>query len=133
MSSLSNVFSPIQSFINSLRDIRFPSIPDWLRGGGGGGAPPGNYNGLAYVPYDGYRTVLHQGERVLTAQEAAVYNQIEAALKGATAAMSRAYAAPTMVSRSSTTNRSVTINVGSIDATNPDEGKALLGQLAFFT
>lgn len=27
-------------------------------------------NGLAYVPFDGYRAELHRGERVLTAQQA---------------------------------------------------------------
>ena len=30
--------------------------------------------GLNYVPYDGYIAELHRGERVLTAQEAAGYN-----------------------------------------------------------
>lgn len=30
----------------------------------------GNAWGLSYVPYDGYKTTLHEGERVLTAEEA---------------------------------------------------------------
>lgn len=32
-------------------------------------------DGLTYVPYDGYRAELHEGERVLTKQEAEVYNR----------------------------------------------------------
>jgi len=31
-------------------------------------------DGLAYVPYNGYRATLHEGERVLTKNEAAAYN-----------------------------------------------------------
>ena len=31
-------------------------------------------DGLAYVPYNGYRATLHEGERVLTRNEAAAYN-----------------------------------------------------------
>lgn len=33
-----------------------------------------NYNGLDNVPYDGYRAVLHRGERVLTAEENKAYS-----------------------------------------------------------
>ena len=35
----------------------------------------GNAKGLRYVPYDGYETILHKGERVLTAQQNRQYNQ----------------------------------------------------------
>ena len=31
-------------------------------------------NGLLYVPFDGYRATLHEGERVLTRKEAEEYN-----------------------------------------------------------
>ena len=42
-------------------------------GGGGGGSP--HYNGLSYVPFDGYNARLHKGERVLTAEENRQYTQ----------------------------------------------------------
>nr|DAS63362.1 MAG TPA: minor tail protein [Caudoviricetes sp.] len=35
--------------------------------------PSGHYNGLDYVPYDGYHARLHRGERVLTAEENKTY------------------------------------------------------------
>ena len=41
---------------------------------GGGNADGGHATGLDYVPYDGYRAILHRGERVLTAEEAAEHN-----------------------------------------------------------
>lgn len=41
---------------------------------GGGGTPSHAYNGLDYVPYDGYLTRLHKGERVLTADENSKYS-----------------------------------------------------------
>lgn len=33
-----------------------------------------HYNGLGYVPYDGYKATLHEGERVLTKEENEEYN-----------------------------------------------------------
>ena len=43
--------------------------------GSGGAAVDGSHaGGLSYVPYDGYIAELHRGERVLTAKEAAGYN-----------------------------------------------------------
>ncbi|MBC1459077.1 phage tail protein [Listeria newyorkensis] len=43
-----------------------------------GGAPDGSHKlGLDYVPFDGYVAELHKGERVLTADEARLYNAQE--------------------------------------------------------
>jgi TP901 family phage tail tape measure protein len=38
-------------------------------GGGDGGADGSHAGGLNYVPFDGYRAILHKGERVMTASE----------------------------------------------------------------
>ena len=38
------------------------------------GAGGSHADGLAYVPYNGYRAMLHEGERVLTRNEATAYN-----------------------------------------------------------
>ena len=40
---------------------------------GDGGAPAPKANGISYVPYDGYYALLHEGERVLTADENRAY------------------------------------------------------------
>lgn len=42
--------------------------------GGKSKSAKGYAKGLPYVPYDGFPAVLHKGERVLTAKEAAMYN-----------------------------------------------------------
>ena len=39
------------------------------------GSTASNANGISYVPYDGYYSVLHKGERVLTAEENKAYSR----------------------------------------------------------
>lgn len=47
--------------------------PNFSSGGNGPATGPGksasHYNGLDYVPYDGYQATLHEGERVLTKEQ----------------------------------------------------------------
>ena len=58
-----------------LYQIGWRDVP-FFSGGGAGGGGAGRFgdiefhaNGLPYVPFDGYRAVLHKGERVVTARE----------------------------------------------------------------
>lgn len=94
---VSAFFSPLLDFISRAKD-RFEDMVSAMKGftmpkavssvisgagkiisavtGGGdsGGPIPGNYHGLANVPYDGYTTRLHKNERVLTAAENEEYS-----------------------------------------------------------
>lgn len=73
----------VRDFASAISSVK---IPDWVSsiggklkgaasavsgfmGIGGRGGPKSNYHGIDYVPYDGYQTTLHKGERVQTAQE----------------------------------------------------------------
>lgn len=49
-------------------------------GGSGGGwrVDGSNANGLDYVPFDGYLSILHEGESILTAEEARVWRNFKA-------------------------------------------------------
>ncbi|PIC81027.1 hypothetical protein CSV75_04405 [Sporosarcina sp. P18a] len=81
-----------KDFANILSNIK---IPDWVKNIGGklksaanwagniafGSGPgvqdpgEGRYNGIKYVPRDGYQIRAHRGERVLTAKENKAYNK----------------------------------------------------------
>ena len=131
---LNNVFSPIKGFVDSLAGIRFPSLPGWLRGEGGDIKTNGSFaGGLKRVPFDGFIAELHQGERVLTAAEARMYNALESALGGASSLLARTGVAIGGSVYNQAAGKQVTINVGNIDATNPEEGKAFLAKIAFLT
>lgn len=81
--AISDFFSPLLNFIDSAKSawdgfvgkitsfkmpsFSFPSLPSWL--GGGGGADGSHATGLANVPFDGYKAILHKGEAVLTASQ----------------------------------------------------------------
>lgn len=56
---------------NSLFGDRTVSVSVKTSHSGGGGSFA---NGLSYVPYDGFPAILHEGERILTAEENKAYN-----------------------------------------------------------
>lgn len=80
--AVSNFFSPLFNFIDRAKgawngfvgaiknfkmpSIKFPSLPSWMPGGGADGS---HATGLAQVPFDGYKAILHKDEAVLTARQ----------------------------------------------------------------
>lgn len=81
--AIKDFFSPLLNFIDRAKgawdgfvgkitsfkmpSFSFPSLPSWL--GGGGGADGSHATGLAQVPFDGYKAILHKDEAVLTARQ----------------------------------------------------------------
>ena len=76
-SGISSAWDGLTSWFNNLWDSLFSNrsvdvnVNASSNGGGGGSFA----NGLSYVPYDGFSAVLHEGERVLTAEENRAYNK----------------------------------------------------------
>lgn len=71
-SSLSNLFKPISNMVSKVVDPlkgAFNKVTSWFSGS--------HANGLDYVPYNGYVAELHQGEKVLTKDQAEMYNKNE--------------------------------------------------------
>lgn len=80
--AVSNFFSPLFNFIDRAKgawdgfvgaiknfkmpSFKFPSLPSWMPGGGADGS---HATGLAQVPFDGYKAILHKDEAVLTARQ----------------------------------------------------------------
>ncbi|MBC3901417.1 phage tail tape measure protein [Acetobacterium malicum] len=63
-------------FKDKYATIYYSEVTGGTSGGGGGGGGIGSYyNGLNYVPYDGFKATLHKGERVLTEAENRDYTQ----------------------------------------------------------
>ena len=75
-SGIESAWSGLVSWFNGLWNSLFGnrtvsvSVNTSHSGVGGGFA-----NGLSYVPYDGFPAILHEGERVLTAEENKAYNR----------------------------------------------------------
>lgn len=90
-SILDNVFNGIKSVWDSISTWVSDKV-SWLtdklsfwRNGQSEMSSNGSHaTGLAYVPFDGYRAILHRGERVLTREEAAEYNRGESGNGGDT-------------------------------------------------
>lgn len=153
-SAVGNVIDRVGDLIQKARDL-IGAWRDWLGLSGSKpkdpASPPSdpkvdgsNANGLGYVPFDGYISELHKGERVLTAAEAAVYNRMEAMgalgglaalADGATARVQSATAATQQTTINNVSNvdnrKEVNVNVQHMDASNPDEGRTFLNKLAF--
>jgi phage-related protein len=74
-SGISSAWGGLVSWFNGIWNSLFGdrtvsvSVKTSHSGAGGGFA-----NGLSYVPYDGFPAILHEGERVLTAEENKAYN-----------------------------------------------------------
>ena len=73
---ISAAWDGLVSWFNGIWDSLFGdrSVDVSVSGSGTATVDGSHAGGLAYVPYDGYIAELHQGERVLTAAEAASYN-----------------------------------------------------------
>lgn len=70
---ISRAWSSLKTWFNNLWNSLFNNRTVNVNVATGGA---GSYaNGLSYVPYDGFRAILHEGERVLTAEENSAYNK----------------------------------------------------------
>lgn len=73
---MKSVWNSITDWFDSVLDAVSDFVSDIMNGmSDAEAASEGSHaDGLAYVPYNGYRATLHEGERVLTRNEAAEYN-----------------------------------------------------------
>ena len=83
------IIDGINGFTGGLSKIK---IPDWVPGVGGKGFNIGQIPrlrvGMDYVPSDDFPALLHRGEAVLTAEEAAVYRSLGSRLSSLSGSMS---------------------------------------------
>ena len=72
---ISNAWDNLKTWFNNLWNSLFGNrtVDVDVNHHSSGSVSP-NANGISYVPYDGYYSVLHEGERVLTAEENKAYN-----------------------------------------------------------
>ena len=75
---MKEIWEGISSWVSSKVSWLIDKLSFWRSGneemGGDSGADGSAFNGLDYVPFDGYRAILHEGERVLTKEENNSYN-----------------------------------------------------------
>jgi hypothetical protein len=72
---ISDAWDGLVSWFNNLWDSLFKNRSVDVNVNASSNAPSSRANGLSYVPYDGYYALLHEGERVLTAEENKAYNR----------------------------------------------------------
>jgi len=70
---MKSIWDGISSWVTDKVSWLVKKLAFWRSGNeemdGDNGADGSHFNGLDYVPFDGYRAILHEGERVLTKQE----------------------------------------------------------------
>jgi hypothetical protein len=71
---ISDAWEGLKTWFNNLWDSLFKNRSVDVDVNASSNAPSSRANGLSYVPYDGYYALLHEGERVLTAEENKSYN-----------------------------------------------------------
>ncbi|MGG4042374.1 hypothetical protein [Bacillus smithii] len=117
---VADFFSPLLSFIanaqskwNSFKSalahfkmpsIHFPSLPSF-GGGGKKKSSKSNFHGIDRVPYDGYLSTLHKGERILTRKQADEYDKMQAQVASAT---------PVVVERNASRPVTQTVNIAKL-------------------
>lgn len=77
---IKNIWSSISSWVGEKISWLTDKLQFWKSGKDkmktdGGKADGSHANGLSYVPFDGYKAILHKGERVLTATENKAYSK----------------------------------------------------------
>ena len=73
---ISEAWQGLTTWFNNLWDSLFGnrSVDVTVNQNDNTSAPSPRANGISYVPYDGYYALLHEGERVLTAEQNKAYN-----------------------------------------------------------